>query len=548
MRELPHTSERSPTNSSIAAGLTAGSRSRRRSPSGRWKAVCACRVKKTDGSRCIGFPDNIPTHRSSLPHPMDCSDSVDLCSAETLWRKCQASLEAKIGSPLYAMWFSPESGVLPLSYDGTKLTLGFPPETYILWAENYRPQVQAVLAEVTGKADSVVEFAEIPAERLAELKAAAPKTAAPKAAAAAKPSAPSAAATESQKRTISNLNRHFSFENFVVGRTNEFAFNTCREVAAHPGDICNPLFIHGPSGMGKTHLMQSIARQVCRDNKNAVVEYMTSEQFGNLYVESFRNNNLPAFRQRFRNVDVLLLDDVQFFAGKERMQEEFFHTFNALYDAKKQIVCASDQIPQEIGELSQRLVSRFQGGLVVDITPPDLQTRIAILHKKEEKYKDHKLSDEIINYLANRIRSNVRNLESSLLTLHAYMSMSVGDKTLQEELTMEKVDEIMGSRFEQDAACQLSLTAIIEGVAHHFDVRIQDLKGKGRQAEITIPRQVAMYLSRKLTDKSLPAIADGFNKSHPTVLHAINAVEKKMDNSDEFRQTVATIERSLTNS
>ena len=479
---------------------------------------------------------------------MDCTDSADSYSSEMLWRKCQAPLEAKIGSPLYAMWFSPEAGVLPLAYDGSKLTLGFPPNTYILWAENYRPQVQAVLAEVTGKADSAVEFAEIPAERLAQMKATETKTGAPAKASASAAKAPvSAAAAESQKRTIATLNRLYSFENFVVGRTNEFAFNTCREVAAHPGDVCNPLFIHGPSGMGKTHLMQAIARQICRDNKSAVVEYMTSEQFGNLYVDSCLKHSLIDFRQRFRNVDVLLLDDVQFFAGKEGMQEEFFHTFNALYDAKKQIVCASDQIPQEIGELSQRLVSRFQGGLVVDITPPDLQTRIAILHKKEERYKVHKLSDEIINYLANRIRSNVRNLESSLLTLHAYMSMSVGDKTLQEELTMEKVDEIMGSRFEQDAACQLSLTAIIEGVAHHFDVRIQDLKGKGRQAEITIPRQVAMYLSRKLTDKSLPAIADGFNKSHPTVLHAINAVEKKMDNSDEFRQTVATIERSLTN-
>ncbi len=251
---------------------------------------------------------------------------------------------------------------------------------------------------------------------------------------------------------------------------------------------------------------------------------------------------MSEFRQRFRNVDVLLIDDVQFFDGKKGMQEEFFHTFNPLYNSHKQIVCASDRIPQDMPGLEKRLVSRFEWGLTVDITPPDLQTRVAILAEKQQSYS-RKLPNEILEYLAQRIKSNVRNLEGSLLTLQAYLDMV----PLQhyEEVTKALVDKVVGNKFEADAAMQLTVNRIQEFVAHRYDVRIQDLKGKCRQSEITVPRQIAMYLSRKMTEKSLPEIAAGFDKSHPTVIHSISVVEKRIEDSEDFRQEIADLERKI---
>ena len=241
-------------------------------------------------------------------------------------------------------------------------------------------------------------------------------------------------------------------------------------------------------------------------------------------------------------MDVLLVDDVQFFQGKDSMQEEFFHTFNALYNSHRQIVCASDKIPQDLSGLEKRLVSRFEWGLTVDITPPDLPTRVAILEEKQNAFS-RKLPADILEYLAQRIKSNVRNLESSLLTLQAYLDLMSADKV--EALTRSLVDKVVGNKFEVDAAMQLTVTRIQEFVAHRYDVRIQDLRGKGRQSEITVPRQIAMYLSRKLTEKSLPEIAAGFDKSHPTVLHSISVVEKKIEKSEDFRQEIFDLERKL---
>jgi len=442
------------------------------------------------------------------------------------------------------MWFGP-SAAMPLEYTGEKFVLGFPPNSMVDWVEmNYRSDLEDILTALTGHFVEVV-FRE---QELPSLADATKSEASQQVSEAPSPAVPVAEARDIQAHRdamLGTLNRLFTFDNFVVGENTRFAYNCCREVAAHPGESKNPLFIHGPSGLGKTHLLQAIARDVIeRDPKKNVV-YLTSEQFGNQYIEAVRpggDRDMADFRQRFRNVDVLLIDDVQFFSGKGGMQEEFFHTFNTLYNGQKQIVLASDRTPQDMPGLEKRLVSRFEMGLTVDITPPDLPTRVAILEEKQHSFT-RKLPNGILEYLARRIKSNVRNLESSLLTLQAYLDMM----PLQsyEEVTKALVDKVVGSKFEVDAAMQLTLTRILEFVAHRYDVRVQDLKGKCRQTEITVPRQIAMYLSRKLTEKSLPEIAAGFDKSHPTVLHSISVVEKRISDSEDFRQEIADLERNI---
>lgn len=447
------------------------------------------------------------------------------------------------------MWFAP-GVVTPLSLDDKKFVLGFPPNSFIDWAkENYREAVEKVLTELTGQFREAV-FVEYEAPKGEETSREESREGESSAVSGSSVVVESKRVVtsddiEQRNSTLNSLNKLFSFDTFVVGGNTRFAYNSCREVAAHPGESKNPLFIHGPSGLGKTHLLQSIAREVVENDPHKVVAYLTSEQFGNLYIEAVRaggTQRMAEFRQRFRKVDVLLIDDVQFFGGREGMQEEFFHTFNELYNSHKQIVCASDRMPQDTPGLEKRLVSRFESGLTVDITPPDLQTRVAILEEKQQSFS-RKLPNDILEYLAQRIKSNVRNLEGSLLTLQAYLDMV----PLQnyEEVTKALVDKVVGNKFEVDAAMQLTVNRILEFVAHHYDVRIQDLKGKGRQSEITMPRQIAMYLSRKLTEKSLPEIAAGFDKSHPTVLHSISVVEKRINSSEDFRQEIADLERKI---
>ena len=453
---------------------------------------------------------------------------------------------AKLSPQIFNMFLG-RGNVFPLSVDGRVLSLGLPPNAFVDWVEgNYRGDIEQAARQVTGKALKVSmrvltreEYAELAPASAAVVET--PRPAAP-VVPVSTPSFPPA-----NDRRLANLNSNYTFESFVVGPNTSFAYNACLQVARAPGQGRNPLFIHGPSGLGKTHLMQAIAREVCRNNAKAVVEYLTSEQFGNQYVEACTNKihgNMSSFRQHFRNVDVLLIDDVQFFAHKEGMQEEFFHTFEELYNDHKQIVLASDRIPEELAGLSSRLISRFAWGVTVDITPPDLTTRVAILNEKQQR-ASIKLPANILEYLASRVRSNVRNLESCLVTLQTYLALP-GEHEQPIVVNKALVDELCGSHFEQDAAIQVTIARVQEAVAHHFDVRIQDLRGKTRQAEITLARQVAMFLSRELTGKSLPVIATAFDKTHPTVIHSLRTVEKKAAESDEFRQVLADISRRLT--
>ena len=470
------------------------------------------------------------------------SSATDIPFLTSLWEQSSQILMAKLTPQVFNMFLS-RGNVFPLSVDEHSLTLGFPPNSYIDWMrDNYGKDIEQAVQTASGMALKISfqvlseEEFESRSSQFVKTTAKAPEKL---------PGLPAAApaVVPEKDHRLDSLNSNYTFDSFVVGPNTNFAYNACRQVAQTPGQSYNPLFIHGPSGLGKTHLMQAIAREVCRNNAKATVEYLTSERFGNLYIEAcnkFRGNMVD-FRRRFRKVDVLLIDDVQFFAGKAGMQEEFFHTFEELYNDHKQIVLASDRIPEELSGLSARLISRFAWGVTVDITLPDLSTRMAILNEKQQNSRI-KLPSNIIEYLATRVRSNVRTLESCLRSLQAFISLS-GDQ--EQPVTKALVDDLCGSHFDQDAALQLTVARVQEVVAHFFDVRVQEMRGKSRQAEITQARQVAMYLSRELTGKSLPTIAAAFEKTHPTVLHSIRTIERKVKESDEFRQTIADISRKL---
>jgi len=315
------------------------------------------------------------------------------------------------------------------------------------------------------------------------------------------------------------LNPRCVFNNFVVGSGNRFAHAAAMAVAKSPAKAYNPLFIYGGVGMGKTHLLQAIAHQMRQESQDAKVIYISSEKFTNQLISSIQNRSTSSFRQMYRTVDALLIDDIQFIAGKESTQEEFFHTFNVLYDAHKQIVLSSDRMPKEISSLEQRLVSRFEWGLITDIQPPDLETRIAILQKKLE-IENIAVPDEVTYFIAEKIKTNIRELEGALVRVVAYSSL-VGER-----ISLALAQDILKDMLKEEK--RVSVDAIQKEVAAAFDISISDLRSKKRARTIAFPRQVAMYLSRILTEYSLPQIGEYFGgRDHTTVLHAYQRVEKE---------------------
>lgn len=328
-----------------------------------------------------------------------------------------------------------------------------------------------------------------------------------------------------------NLNPKYTFESFVVGDANRFAHAACLAVAEAPSKAYNPLFIYGGVGLGKTHLMQAIGHFVLYHSSLSKVVYVSSEKFTNELIDAIRNNKTSQFRDRYRNIDLLLVDDIQFLAGKESTQEEFFHTFNALYEAGKQIVISSDRPPKEIPTLEDRLLSRFEWGLITDIQAPDLETRIAIL-KKKAALEGWKLPDDVIIYIADQIDSNIRELEGALIRVIAYASLS--NKQITLELTTDVLKDIISQK-----SRRITISLIQEMVADYFEIDLDDLYSKKRTRNITIPRQVAMYLSRELTDSSLPKIGELFGgRDHTTVLHSCQRVREMMKDDLDFSKKV----------
>jgi chromosomal replication initiator protein len=336
-----------------------------------------------------------------------------------------------------------------------------------------------------------------------------------------------------------SFNPKNTFDTFVVGNNNNFAYGAAKAVAEAPGKSYNPLFLYGGVGLDKTHLLHAIGQHVSANRKGARVAYVSSEKFTNEFIDGIQNNKLAVFRKKYRQTDVLLIDDIQFLAGKERIQEEFFHTFNALHEGHKQIVLTCDRPASEIQNLEHRLVSRFEWGLVTDLQPPDVEMRLAILNKKAQSMGVN-LSPDVMNFLANRIRTNIRRLEGALIRVASYASLT-GKK-----LSVEVVESLLREILHEEGRHAISIEVIQKRVAEHFDIRLADMTSKRRPENIAFPRQVDMFLARQMTESSLSAIGELFGgRDHGTVLHACRLVKDRMEVDANVRQVVSYLEKQL---
>jgi chromosomal replication initiator protein len=340
--------------------------------------------------------------------------------------------------------------------------------------------------------------------------------------------------------SAAQLNPRYTFEAFVIGAGNQFAHAAARAVAEQPSKAYNPLFLYGGVGMGKTHLMQAIGHEVKRRQPHASICYVSSEKFTNEMINSLRYDRMTSFRDKFRNVDVLLIDDIQFLAQKERTQEEFFHTFNALHESMKQIVIASDRPPKELAEVEDRLRSRFEWGLIADIQPPDLETKVAILQKKAESEKVT-LTTDLALYIASNVRTNVRELEGALIRLMAYCSLTGA------EINLVTAQQVL-KNFIDSQARKITIDAIQKAVAEQFGLRPAEIKAKTNSRQIVFPRQVAMYLAKQMTEASLPEIGRQFGgKHHTTVMHSVEKIEEQRQSDKDLNRMLNKLTETLNN-
>ena len=340
---------------------------------------------------------------------------------------------------------------------------------------------------------------------------------------------------------ISNtLNPKYTFDSFVIGNSNRFAHAASLAVAEAPAKAYNPLFIYGGVGLGKTHLMHEIGHYILENNPNAKVEYVSSEKFTNELINAIKHDKNEEFRNKYRHVDVLLIDDIQFIAGKEGTQEEFFHTFNALHDANKQIILSSDRPPKEIPTLEDRLRSRFEWGLIADIQVPDFETRMAILKKKADLERLN-VPNEVMVYVATKIKSNIRELEGALIRIVAYSSLT--NREVSVDLASEALKDIISKK----QGKSITIESIQDIVSSYFNLRVEDFKSQRRTRNVAYPRQIAMYLSRKLTDMSLPKIGEEFGgRDHTTVIHAYEKISENLKTDEGLQSTVDDITKKLT--
>jgi chromosomal replication initiator protein len=430
-------------------------------------------------------------------------------SATDIWKQAVARLDERLDRHNLETWILP---VRPLGIDGSAFTLGVPSKFFANWLdEHHAPVLQEILRDITGKdfdlTFSIIASEDPPPEALAE-RAPAP----------------------SQRRTAdgTHLNSRYTFKSFVVGSSNQFAHAAALAVAEQPARAYNPLFIYGGVGLGKTHIMQAIGNHVLDTKQELRVCYVSAEKFMNEMIYAIQHGSTISFRNKYRGMDVLLIDDIQFLAGKDSTQEEFFHTFNSLYDAHKQIVLTSDRAPKEIPTLEERLVSRFEWGLVTDIQPPDFETRVAILRKKTED-EGLTIPDEVFHLIAGSIKSNIRELEGSLVKLVAFSSLT--GRPITPELAGDVLKDILNPQ-----AKVIGLDDIKRTVAAHYKISPDALVGRKRTSAIAFPRQVAMYLARMLTSMSLTDIGAGFGKrDHTTVIHACDKIAEKAKADRQFK-------------
>jgi len=450
-----------------------------------------------------------------------------------LWTSVLSRLETRLDPHTFNTWLRPTALAW---HDETALHVSVPNEVFRDWLrDNYSDLIRDALAELTDGPMSV-EFTTGPST-------ASSMTSRSMSHHRPEPVETSTSATpvnrfEPSAPVSGPLNTKYRFESFVVGASNQLAHAAARAVAKSPSRSYNPLFLYGGVGLGKTHLMHAIGHEILRENPDLRLVYISSERFMNELINSIRYDHTFEFREKYRNIDVLLMDDIQFLAGKERTQEEFFHTFNALYDSQRQIVLTSDSPPKEIPTLEERLRSRFEWGLIADIQAPDLETKIAILRKKAEA-EDVEIPDDVMLFIATNSKSNIRELEGALIRLVAYSSLT--GEVITAELARTVLRDSLNTR-----TAVITIDAIQENVADYFGLRAGDLRAKTNARRITQPRQIAMFLCKRLTNHSLPEIGRAFGgKHHSTVIHSVRKVEHDCEKDEDIHRVVHTLLEAL---
>lgn len=459
-----------------------------------------------------------------------CLSNENYMDQDRLWQAALGELELLISKANFTTWFK---NTFIASVDNGRVVVGVPNGFTKAWLETkYHEAIQKALQNAFGQPVAGIEYrvearsrVSVPAVMIAsptttDVRAEAPRRTA-----------------EAGEKT--GLDPKYTFDSFVVGKGSELAYAAGKAVAEQPGQVYNPLFLYGGVGLGKTHLMQAIGNEVLAKNPNKRVYYVSSERFTNEFIQAVSHGNADKFKQFYRNADVLLIDDIQFLAGKEGTQEEFFHTFNALHQARKQIVVTSDRPPKSISALEARLVSRFEWGMIADIAQPDLETRIAILDAKcrEKKYK---LSAEIIQYIASVVQSNVRELEGGLNRIVAYHNLNNTSPTL------DSVRALLGALSQNPKRGGVTPKHVITTVANFFDIAVEDIVGTSRKKELVEPRQMAMYLLREELHSSFPAIGHELGgRDHTTAMHACSKIAAQLERDEKTKQDLTLIKQRL---
>ena len=458
-------------------------------------------------------------------------EDENILALRRAWDRAMHTLANRVNKPSFESWFK---SMKPVSFDGERATLGAPSPFACEWvSKRYGNLMREVLSQHLGKAVEV-SIVHLPPEKRPVLgEAAVEESLSPQ-----EPAPvlePVSAAPEKPA-----LNPKYTFENFVVGNSNRLAQAGAMSVARAPGQSYNPLFTYGGAGLGKTHLMHAIGHYVLRTHPRLRVAYLSGETFAQQYIAALREQRIEAFRQKYRNVDVWLVDDIQFIAGKERTKEEFFHTFNTLYQMGRQVVFASDRPPRELHAMDERLRSRFEAGLIAEIGPPELETRIAILQKRAQIEGIH-VPDQVLYHIAHAVEGNVRTLEGVLISIAARASV------YGKPITLQLANEVLERHYidEKRVPVVLSEQAVLQAVCQRFGISIQDILGKQRSREVLMARQIAMYLLREKTGLSLQQIGQMFGKNHSTVLHAYNRVKTTLHKDSEITSIICDLNNIL---
>jgi chromosomal replication initiator protein len=435
---------------------------------------------------------------------------------KSLWQAALGELEIVLSKASFTTWFK---DTFIYSFDNEVAVIGVPDSFHKEWLENkFHNQILKTLAKLSHSKIKEVKYKVVTKKDLALPK-------------------PAVAILKNKREAEEiHLNPYYTFDSFVIGSSNRLAHAAAKAVAKSPGEMYNPLFIYGGAGLGKTHLMQAIGHEVLKNNDKKVL-YATCEKFTNEFVQAVQNGKINHFKEKYRTIDVLLIDDIQFLVGKDSTKEEFFHTFNALYQNNKQIVISSDRPPKALSALEERLISRFEGGMLADILPPDLETRIAILNQKK-KEKNYQISDEIIEFIASKIQQNIRELEGALTRLMATCQLS------GESPTLEMANQILSS-FETPTKANVNLEKILNEVSEFYGLKKDEILGKKRDKALVHPRQITMYLLRHELNFSYPKIGKELQRDHTTIIHGCEKIEKAIIQDSSLKQEISLIKSRL---